>query len=237
MAFNGTITFKGVTSSNYALTITTPPSIIHPELFTEEYTIPGKDGTLYGVSPYRGSAQIIVTMALVKKGFTNNVADYITEYRKVRSWLQGTGKLKIGDAPDSYYEVQKVSITGDERTVVQYGTIQVTFVVYPYEFLDSGDTGVAGGTIVNNNDICSPLYKIVGTGSGTLSVNGKSMTYTVNGTLYIDTRRYIAYDGSNTNKSNSIAGDYDDLKLIHGNNSVAATAGTLTVYPKWGYVL
>ena len=158
MAFNGTITFKGVSSSSYPLTITTPPSIIHPELFTEEYTIPGKDGTLYGVSPYRGSAQIIVTMALVKKGFTNNVADYIKEYRKVRSWLQGTGKLKIGDAPDSYYEVQKVSISGDERTVVQYGTIQVTFIVYPYEFLDSGDTGVTSTPITNDADVCAPLY-------------------------------------------------------------------------------
>ena len=237
MAFNGTITFKGVSSSSYPLTITTPPSIIHPELFTEEYTIPGKDGTLYGVSPYRGSAQIIVTMALVKKGFTNNVADYIKEYRKVRSWLQGTGKLKIGDAPDSYYEVQKVSITGDERTVVQYGTIQVTFVVYPYEFLDSGDTGVTSTPITNDADVCAPLYKIVGNGSGTLTVNSKTMTYTVAGTLYIDTRRYIAYDGSNANKSNVVAGDYNDLKLIHGSNSVSATAGTLTVYPKWGYVL
>ena len=63
------------------------------------------------------------------------------------------------------------------------------------------------------------------------------MTYTVAGTLYIDTRRYIAYDGSNANKSNVVAGDYNDLKLIHGSNSVSATAGTLTVYPKWGYVL
>lgn len=236
MAFNGDINFKGISSKAYPLIVVSPPSIIHSEVLTEEYTIPGKNGTLYGVNPYRGSAQIVVTFALVAQpGLVQNVSKYTSAWRLVRQWLQGTGKLIIGDSVDSYYEVQKVSITSDERTVLRYGTLQVTFVIYPFEFLNVGDTGVSGGTIRNNGDIAYPLYKIVGSGSGTLTVNSKAMTYAVSGTLYIDTRRFIAYDASGNNKNSVLAGDYNNLLLQTGNNSVSASIGTLTVYPHYGY--
>jgi phage-related protein len=109
--------------------------------------------------------------------------------------------------------------------------------VYPYEFLNSGETGQSAGTINNPGSVCSPIYKIVGNGSGTLSVNGKAMTYTVSGTLYIDVRRMIAYDLNRVNKNNELNGNYRDLRLVSGENSVSASTGTLTVYPYWGYVL
>ena len=239
MAYNGSITFRGTASTSYPLTIITPPQITHPDLIMEEYTIPGRDGTLYGLNPYRSSAQITVTMALVAQdGLTNNVSKYQTSYRQVKSWLQGTGKLIIGDSQDSYYEVQKVAITADDRTILRYGTLTVVFTVYPYEFLDSGDTSVSPGTVTNPADKCSPLYKITGSGSGTLTVNNKTMSFTSTGTLYIDTRRYIAYDSSNNNKNSVLSGDYDDLKLDNGANTVTITSGfTLNIYPKWGYNL
>lgn len=238
MAFNGGITFKGISSKNLLITLTTPPAIIHPEVTTEEWTIPGKDGTLYGVDGYKPSAQIVVNMALVTdQEVTDGVASYTEAYREVRNWLQGTGRLTIDDATDAYYEVQKVNITGDERAVLRYGQLQVTFTVYPYEFLNSGETGQNAGTINNPGSVCSPIYKIVGNGSGTLSVNGKAMTYTVSGTLYIDVRRMIAYDLNRVNKNNELNGNYRDLRLVSGENSVSASTGTLTVYPYWGYVL
>ena len=238
MAFNKNITFKGTSSTTYPLVITTPPSISHAEIVNEEWQIPGRDGVLYGTDPYRGNAVITVNMALVAQpGFTNNVSKYQIAYRQVRSWLQGTGKLILGDSPDSYYEVLKVTFATDERTVLRYGTLQVQFTVYPYEFLSSGDTGVGAGTLANPGDLASPLYKISGTGSGTLTVHGNTMTYEVSGDLYIDTRRMIAYDALGANKNSKISGDYEAIKLVSGNNTVSASVGTLTVYPKWGYNL
>ena len=61
------------------------------------------------------------------------------------------------------------------------------------------------------------------------------MNYTVSSILYIDTRRKIAYDGSNNDMNSSINGDYDNLILKSGSNTISATVGTLTVYPKWGF--
>ncbi len=128
----------------------------------------------------------------------------------------------------------------DNRIILRYGIIEVTFTVYPYEFLNTGDTGITSFPITNNADIARPLYKITGTGSGTLTVNDKTMTYTVDGNLYIDTRRLIAYkldNGSKLNRSDKISGNYDELLLKEGSNSISATVGTLEVTPRWGYAL
>lgn len=238
MAYNGTITFKGVASSAYPLTITTPPQIVHPQMFTEEYAVPGRNGTLFGSNPYFGSGTINVTFALVAQpGLTDGTSKYQTAYRQVRQWLQGTGKLILGDSASSYYEVQKVVITTDSRVILRYGTMQVAFTVMPYEFLTSGDTAKSAGTITNPGDEACPLYKITGSGSGTLTVNSNAMTFTSSGTLYIDTRRFIAYDNAGNNCNSNISGDYKALRLRTGDNTVAISGASLEVYPKWGYNL
>ena len=82
-----------------------------------------------------------------------------------------------------------------------------------------------------------PLYKLAGSGSGVLTVNGNTMNYTIDssGVLYIDTRRMIAYNGSYQNMNSQLTGDYEKIRMKSGANTISATVGTLTVYPKWGY--
>lgn len=238
MAYNGAITFKGTSSATFPLTITEPPQVIHAEVITEEYQIPGRDGVLYGANPYRASAKISVKMALkTSQTITSNVSAYKTAYRQVMQWLQGTGKLVIGDSQDSYYEVQKIEISTDQRIVLQYGELEVTFTVYPFEFLNTGDSAVSAYSSLNNTgDECSPLYEITGTSSGSLTVNGHTMTFSANnGKLNIDIRRKIAYDANGANKNSVLSGDYDDMRLQHGTNSISVSGGSLRVYPKWGF--
>lgn len=230
------ITFNGVTSATQKVIITAPPMITHSTLTTEEYSIPGRDGNLYGANPYRTSAQITVKMALATdRTFSSNVSKYQTQWRSVRKWLQGTGKLIIGDAPDSYFEVQKITINTDERVILNYGNLEVQFTVFPYEFLNSGDS--AASSFTNDGDASMPLYKLTGSGSGTLTVNGNTMQYTIDstGVLYIDTRRMIAYNGSNQNANSQLNGDYEKIRMKSGSNTISASVGTLSVYPKWGY--
>ena len=160
-----------------------------------------------------------------------------TVRRALLKWLSGTGKLVMSDADDAYYEVKDVTVTEDitrDRNAT-YGRLRAIFTVTPYEFLNSGDTGITSFPIVNNAMRSMPIYKIVGTGSGTLTVNGHTMTYTVDGTLNIDTRRFRTTDGNGAGADNKVNGDYAGLYLQSGSNSISATVGTLTVYPKWGY--
>lgn len=237
--FNGYVKFKNISSKTFPLTVTSPPQITHGERFVEEYTIPGRNGTLYGNDSYRASAVVTVRMALVASdGLSGGVSRYKTAYRQVMRWLQGTGKLVIEDSTDSYYEVQKVTITTDERVILRYGNLEVQFTVYPFEFLNSGDTIASAGTLSNEGDEASPLYIIEGSGDGSISINGTSvMTYSVTDKLYIDTRREIAYDEGGNNMNASLDGDYADLKLPTGNTTISASVGSLTLYPKWGFNL
>lgn len=238
MAYNGTITFKGTSSGAFPLIITEPPQVVPSQLITEEYQIPGRDGVLYGSNPYRGSAQISVKMALkTSQAITSNVSAYKTAYRQVMQWLQGTGNLVIGDSQDSFYEVQKIEISTDQRIVLQYGELEVLFTVYPFEFLNTGNTAASSySSLANDGDECAPLYRITGTGSGSLTVNGHTMTFSANtGELYIDIRRKIAYNANGVNQNSVISGDYDDMRLQHGTNSISVSGGSLRVYPKWGF--
>jgi phage-related protein len=239
MFYNGDIKFKGESSKAHPLIITTPPTVSHSELIAEEYQIPGRNGILYGANPYRGSATISVKFALVAdEGFQEGVSKYATAYRSTRQWLQGTGQLIIGDTPDAFYEVQKVEIASDERLILRYGELEAVFTIYPYEFLTSGEDALESYAEVENpGDTASPLYKITGTGSGTLTVNGNQMAYTSAGELYIDTRRFIAYDDNGDNRNKYLNGDYEGLRLQHGTNEITITGGSLEVYPRWGYNL
>ena len=240
MFFNGDITYKEISSNKFSLIVTEPPTIIHSEVKDEAVSVPGRDGDLHFAEVTHGDAQIKVVFGLATS--TTNYKDVI---RQVRNWLQGNGRLVIGDATDSYYEVKKVNISNDSRVVVNVGTIEAIFTVYPYEFLNIGDVGVSGtGKIINLNSDSNPLYKIKGSGNGTLSItnsNGSySMTFTSAGTLYIDTMLKSAYDSSTPakDKSNKVGGDYNKMKLANGENIISITSGfTLTTYPRWGTVI
>lgn len=233
MYFNGAIKFNNVLSSSFGLTVTEPPEIEHSEFQEDGELIPGKDGHLFSTDKHKGSAAINVKMALYKPsnatGYTS--AAYQTARRSIWSWLQGTGNLVIGDVSDSHYEVQRVEITSDERELVNYGTIEVKFTVYPYEFLD---TPTKQNTTVNpsgsttftlTTDDCEPLYEVTtGSGGGTVTINGYTVTVAASQSFNVDIRRRISYSG-NTDKSNKISIDYEKAGLKKGSNTISTNSG------------
>ena len=231
------ITYNNITPENVGAMLANKPVLTHSEIRRTVYTVPMR-GDLLGTDLYRGNAiwQLLFHMS-------ND--EYMKAIRGVRQWLSGTGILELSDTPDSYYEVLQVEHTEDFRQADDYGRLNTNFTVYPYEFLKSGDIAINGNdTIENEADPSMPLFEITGSGSGILSVtkNGvtKAMNYTVDGTLFIDTRKFYAYkivDGEKVNQSNQVTGDYEDLYFVTGDNTVSATEGTLKTYPRWGYVI
>ena len=235
MYYKGDIKYKNISSDIYDLIITKPPQVKHSEIRGDVYQIPYRDGELHSARTYRGDAQIVVAMALTK----STVADYVTRKRQIEHWLSGTGVLVTSDATDAFYEVKRVELTSDDRVMVNFGEIEATFIVHPYEFLTSGNTETSATSINNLYDKSMPLYKITGTANaeGVLTVNNNTMNFKIptGGILYIDTRRMIAYGENNINASDKVGGDYEGLYLRSGNNSLSITNGTLKTYPHWGY--
>lgn len=224
------IVYNNKSPEDVGCMLASKPVITHSELRRTTYAVPMR-GDLLGTDMYRGNASLQIL-------FHMKHSDYMKQIRQVRQWLQNDGILEMSDEDDAYYEVLQVVWGEDFRKSNTYGRLNTTFTVYPYEFLKSGDVAIEGdGTIENVADPSMPLYKITGSGSGILTVNGKAMNYTVDGVLYIDTRRFFAYDDNGDNKSNQVSGDYEDLYFVTGDNVVSATVGDLETYPRWGYVI
>ena len=228
------ITYNNKTPESVGAWLATMPTITHSEIKSPNHEVPKRNGKLYGPD-YRGNAflQMIIHM---------KNATYDTQVRKVRQWLAGQGILRKSTTPDSYYEVDRVTITEDYKKADDYGRLNVTFEVYPYEFLDSGNTAIQGtSAIVNEHDASMPLYKIVGNGSGQLSVNGGHVDFTVTTAdqgLYLDTRNFRIYNNAGTNKTPNTSGDLASIRLKTGTNNITLTNGfTLTTYPRWGYII
>ena len=223
------ITFKGIAPESAGAWLASIPVYTPSAKVRNTWQIPNRMGELLEIAYGRTNGTFDIL-------FHSKSQNWETAKRSIEKWLTGTGKLVMSDATDAYYEVQDVTITEITKRDSTYGRIRAIFTVFPYEFLTSGDTGITTFPITNNAMDSMPLYKIVGSGNGTLTVNGHNMTYEVDGTLYIDTRTFEAYDANNANKNSKINGDYEGLWLKSGSNTISATAGTLTVYPRWGYV-
>ena len=59
------------------------------------------------------------------------------------------------------------------------------------------------------------------------------MTANVGQNLIIDTDRMIAYRSDGTLNNTKVSGNYEDLYLKPGENSVEFSGGTLKVIPNW----
>lgn len=223
------ITYRGQTPEDVGAWLASIPVYTPSTKVRTTWQIPNRMGDLLELAYGRTNGQFNILIH-------SKAQNWETAKRSIEKWLSGTGKLVMSDATDSFYEVEDITITEITKRDKTYGRIRAIFTVFPYEFLNSGDTGITSFPIVNNAMASMPLYKIVGNGSGVLTVNGHTMNYEVAGELYIDTRRFIAYDANNADKNSKLNGDYEGLFLKAGTNTISATTGTLTVYPKWGYM-
>ena len=227
------IIYNGLKPDDFRAWLATIPVLTHSTINRTRVSIPYHDGEMLVDDASRGNASWQCMIHLRR-------SDYVTKIRNIRRWLSGEGILRIhtDGNPDSYYEVEQVTQTEDIRKDETYGRLTVSFEVYPYEFLDSGEDEISNpSTIVNPADLCKPEYIIEGSGSGTLTVNGNNMILnSVSTKLTIDTRRQVAKDNSNNDANDKIKGDYRGLYLKNGNNTVSISGGlTLKVIPHWGY--
>ena len=246
MFYKGYITYNSKASngfSGFKLIMTAPPEYVHSEIRQDVFVVPGRDGELYGKNTYRGDATIKVSFDIVTSGTASN---YTTALNQLYSWLSGNGMLIISDE-SAYYEVKKVIITTDQRTILNYGKIDVEFVVYPYKFLIESPATITTLSIQNTHDDSYPLYAM--TKSGALGV-AQTLTITVNGNsfsvecpanavlVYVDTRKKISYaEISGVNTEVSASGDYEKL-ILPGNSTTTITTNNVNILattPRWGY--
>lgn len=216
-----TATSHGVVLYDYA-------HISGGEKVYDTYSIPGAIGEAVSEDKYKENLSIECVFSVASPMF-------MPKMRDLKSWLTGTGHLIISDDPGVFYKVWKINYGDISREIRKFGTFSVSFVCTPYLFTREGQMETEDLSW-NPGDTARPIYKIKGNGTATLTVNGKEMKATVNGDITIDTERMIAYNASGASQNTALSGDYEDLFLQKGENSVSITSGfTLSAIPQWGY--
>ena len=190
-------------------------------------------GEIVGTTDYVSNATISCTFGVLSP-------DVMAVIRDVKRWLRGTGALVISDSPGIYYKVLKINYGDISRELRRFGQFSVDFVCTPYEYVTQGNEALdadlySDGILHNPYDGCRPIYIITGTGACVLTVNGNTMNAQVENSITIDTEKMLAYRGE-TSQNSAVAGNYDELWLKSGDNSISVSSGfTLQIIPNWGW--
>lgn len=226
------IEYNGMLGSALGIYATKYPSIPAAEEQIEEITIPGRSGSLHVRKKCFKQTVIPIEFNYIGKAELWN-----ERWREAKEWLSAVNaELSFGDDPNFFYRISKVTIGSNERVSQRVGKFVASFnTIDGLTYLKSGNWATDYTELLENPGIFSqPIYLITGEGACTLTVNDKSVTANVAQNLTIDTERMIAYREDGTLQNTAISGNYEDLYLQEGENTITVTDGfECKVIPRW----
>ena len=224
------VEFNDQNCLNYKILPVRRPNIPSPAMRYERITVSGRDGTLIESDGCYEPVTISVEF-----NFMTTPEEWAYTFRAAKRWLTGSGKLKFADDQNYYYKCLICIIADTERTTKKLGKFTAEFLCEPYMYEVSGDYALEdNNNIINTHMVSHPDYVISGSGSCTLTVNGKIMQAVVNGTLTINTDLMIAYNADGTSQNSILTGEYEDLYFVEGENIVSISEGfILKIIPHW----
>lgn len=156
---------------------------------------------------------------------------------KAREFIRKTKEITFCDRADYFYKIKKIEIGEIKQYSEEAGDFQANLLCEAGQYLHSGKIEYAfddKALLYNPYDESRPVYKITGEGACNLVVNGKTMKANVSGNLTIDTERMISYREDGKLQNTSVTGDYEELYLLSGDNTIEITNGFyLSVVPNW----
>ena len=225
-------------ASDFGLRMVEYPTVPAAKKIYNTYTIPGRAGQL--VQDTNTKENIIIPVTLVEITKEKDQFEYRDYIRQISGWLKGSGWLQFSDEQETRYKVLTVQVGQSQRNTPIYGAINMEFTIEPYEYATNGlNSHDAEVVTYNGYDLCKPLYEINGNATGTLTVNGNQFKINTIERLTIDSALMLAWktvDGEVV--SQVVAGDYEDLWLPNGENTITVTEGLqCKITPRWGWEL
>ena len=137
--------------------------------------------------------------------------------------------------PGYYYKVKHTTIGSSEREVKQVGEFETEFICEGHQYLASGTYEYEKQEVLYNPySVSHPTYLITGNGRCTLTVNGNEFAAEVGQNVTINTDLMLAYRQDGRMMNTSVTGDYQELYLQEGDNTIEITEGFgLKVIPNW----
>lgn len=227
------IMYNGSTGAHHKVCVKQRPDVPAPEMEYTTYDALGRDGA--HISSLGTYQNIEVTVPF---NFVSRDSDrWGKHFRYIKRWLlsDGDGQLIFSDDPGVFYRVLHVTISEVSRGHRHVGDFSATFLCDPFLYYINGQLEYDIKHVLYNDYYTSqPLYKITGNGDCALRVNGHTMTVKVGGNVTIDTEHGEAYDDSGASRNTYVTGDYDNLFLQPGGNTIVIPTGfALKVVPNW----
>lgn len=225
-------TLDGEPSFRHKITVAYRPDFPAPEPRYTDTQVPGRDGTLTEFDGTYSDINVDVEM-----NYITNPQNWHAAWRDVKRYLLkgGIRELRFSDDLSFYYKCKKVVLGTNEREFRHTAAFTATFTLAPYEYLTDGKERYPYQVCAfNRYELCKPIYFITGEGMCTLTVNGNEMTANVGQNLTIDTDLQLAYRTDGTLQNTEVTGDFDELYLLPGENTISVTDGfDLKIQPNW----
>lgn len=220
------------------LMICSLPPITKPQMRVTAEEIDGRDGdivTPLGFSAYDKEIEI----GLFGEFDIDDVIDFFNQ----------SGKITFSNEPDKYYNFAQYNGIDFEK-LIRFKTAKVGFHVQPFKYalnesektFDFSSSATSGELSIRNNGnyISRPQIKLTGSGTVNLSINGAQVmviNMAGNPVVILDSTEMNAYSPDNTLLNRAVTGNYDNLVLESGKNTISYS-GTLTQiavnnYSRW----
>lgn len=211
----------GISCSDVGLWCDTPPIQVLAEERGNNYQV-GADEDLYRSDDSFNDIQFRFT------AFAFFAEDF--DQSAVYAFLRGKSKLTMSRNSGYYWKIRSISCSPSQSQDGKKIRYQITVRCAPFRYVDNEEeiTLTAGANIQNaGTRYCKPVYTLhltTQTGTGTLTVNGQTVTINIpemllSSTFVIDAEKMLAYDGNNRIRTQYTSGLFPWLSV--GQNYVS----------------
>ena len=225
--------YDGVDSRDLGIRLQAPITIDGTSPNVETVVVAGRNGDLHqwdGSYSNRGATAKCYILA-------DQVGAYL---RQMQIWSllePGYHRLKTPEEPDCY--MMAMVSSGGETDIRKnvLAPFELKFDCMPQKFLKSGEipiTLTAKGTVYNDYFPALPLVTVYGSGAGTLTIGGTTVTLkSINQWITLDCETSEAYKNADNKNATITAAKYPVIE--HGSNTVAWTGGVtkVEIIPRW----
>lgn len=225
--------FDGVSTSDYGIIISGDGVFPRAERDVSYVNIPGRDGALMYDNGRFHNVTVSYTCGIER--------DFAQKFSAFCAALPPTGYHRLEDTyhPDEYRLAAMVGELAPERLGANWaaGEFEIKFDCKPQRFLKSGEIPVeftVPSTLRNVWMDALPLVTVYGTGAGTVTIGGDTVTIkAIDGSVTLDCDTQNAYKGVANKNASIYAPTFP--RLTRGDNVVSWTGGVskVEIVPRW----
>ena len=216
MLKHGNIIWAGKPSQDLGIVVEKPPVIRRPARKFTKYSVPGRNGDIIEQQDAWDNYTQTYTIWAGGKDYGSAPITYSA----ISSWLlspKGYQRLEDNFEPDIFREAYFVGPVEVENILTQVGKCELSFVCKPQRFLKIGEKTTnytsTNKQLYNPTQFeAKPLIKVLGSGDGTITLNGVTMTITgMTDYLYIDCEAMNVYRLESENKNSLVSGSFPTI--------------------------